>query len=56
MDKINATDDPALAKLHGLTHFDTELGQYVAPPQEPEAPAEAKPAIARAGAKTKTDK
>lgn len=28
---IEATDDPALAAAHGLTEWDAERGQYVAP-------------------------
>lgn len=30
-DKINATDDPQLAKANGLTEWDEERQQYVAP-------------------------
>lgn len=30
-DKIEATDNPDLAKQHGLTQFDEQRGQYVAP-------------------------
>jgi hypothetical protein len=29
--RINATDDPELAKLHGLTEWDESRGQYVRP-------------------------
>jgi len=31
MDRITATDDPKLAQQHGLTEWDDERGQYVAP-------------------------
>lgn len=36
-DKITATDDPELAQRHGLTKWDEELGQYVAPTDEERA-------------------
>ena len=31
-DKINATDDPALAAKNGLTYWNEARGQWTAPP------------------------
>ena len=36
-DKINATDDKALADKNGLTYWNEARGQWTAPPAKPEA-------------------
>lgn len=47
-DKINATDDKALADKNGLTYWNEARGQWTKPPAESKAPVKATAAPVKA--------